>query len=101
MYIHKRIIDKVAELFTNDPKYRDDKWGTIIKISKVIREELDIKGETPFLKIAFDVDRAFRYVQEHYPSLRGETWLKRQRQGGNHVSDIDDIHWDTIQLSLF
>lgn len=29
-----------------------------------------------------DIDRAFRYIQQFEPSLRGEKWAERQRKGG-------------------
>jgi hypothetical protein len=107
MYVHKKIIEKITELFINEPKYRDERWSTIIKISNIIKLEFNIKEETSMIKVAFDVDRAFRYIQQHNPELRGETWLKRQKKGGLHHStnnsiDYDDNNeWDTIQLSLF
>ena len=105
MYVHKKIIEKVSELFTNEPKYRDERWQTIVKVSNIIKLEFNIKEETSMFKVAFDVDRAFRYIQQHNPKLRGETWLKRQKKAGEHNStnnSIDDNdEWDTIQLSLF
>jgi hypothetical protein len=101
MYVHKKIIEKVSELFTNEPNYRNERWQTIVKVSNAIKLELNIKEETSMIKVAFDVDRAFRYIQQHNPKLRGETWLKRQKQGGEHNSIDNDDEWYTIQLSLF
>jgi hypothetical protein len=104
MYVHKKIIEKVTELFTNEPKYRDERWQTIIKVSNIIKLEFNIKEETSMIKVAFDVDRAFRYIQQHNPKLRGETWLKRQKKAGEHNSYNsfeDDEEWNTSQLSLF
>lgn len=102
MYVHKKIIEKVSELFTNEPNYRDERWQTIVRISNIIKLEFNIHEETSMIKVAFDVDRAFRYIQQHNPTLRGETWLKRQKKGGEHNSTHeDDDEWHTIQLSLF
>jgi len=54
-----------------------------------------------------DIDRAFRYIQQHEPKLRGLHWLKRQRQGGEiSKSEYEKLMDDEIenyvkQLKLF
>jgi hypothetical protein len=106
MYIHQRIIANVIDLFKKHPEYRDDKWGTIKRVWSSIKHELQIYDELASIKLAFDVDRAFRYVQQHFPELRGKTWLARQKQGGIHgdVSMLDKSESEKIkfiQKSLF
>jgi hypothetical protein len=106
MYIHQRIIANVIELFKTHPIYRDDKWGTIKRIWRKIKHELEINDELASIKLAFDVDRAFRYVQQHFPELRGETWSARQKQGGIHGDVSLDNKTESekikfIQKSLF
>lgn len=102
MYVHKKILAKVTELFIVEPSYRDDRWGTIVAVSQSIKRELLISDEIALVKVAFDVDRAFRYIQQHNPELRGETWLERQRQAGELPNDMDRLY-DKInpQLPLF
>lgn len=106
MYIHERIIANVIDLFRKHPEYRDDKWGTIKRVWSNIKHELQIFDELSSIKIAFDVDRAFRYVQQHFPELRGETWAKRQKQGGVYNGDVlihktESEKIQYIQKSLF
>lgn len=102
MYVHKKIVAKVTELFIAEPSYRDERWATIVVVSKSIKSELGITDEIALVKVAFDVDRAFRYIQQHNPELRGETWLERQRQAGELHDDLDRLY-DKInpQLPLF
>lgn len=82
MYVKKLIIKKVIDLFTNKPQFRDDRWGTIKKIVEELRSENKDFSEWVIVQHAFDVDRSFRYVQQHIPSLRGNNWLQRQRNSG-------------------
>ena len=56
-----------------------------------------------------DIDRAFRYVQQFQPQLRGKNWIDRQRQAGEisakefeyMKSAQDDIDEIIVQLKLF
>lgn len=82
MYVHKQIIQKVTDLFVRNPAFRDERFNTVVLISQEIKRELQITDESSMIKVAFDVDRAFRYVQQHNPELRGTTWLQRQKQAG-------------------
>ena len=103
MYVHRTILAKVKDLFLSDPPYRDNRWATIVLISRQIKDELTITDEIALVKVAFDVDRAFRYIQQHNPELRGETWLERQKQAGEIPSENDDLY-DRLkkkQLNLF
>jgi len=101
MYVHKKILEKVSQLFTEEPEYRDERWNTIVKVSTLIKDEFKITNEMSMIKVAFDVDRAFRYVQQHNPKLRGKTWAKRQKQAGEIPPKDDDNDWYTLQISLF
>lgn len=101
MYVHKKILEKVTQLFTDEPYYRDERWETIVKITNVIKDEFKITNEMSMIKVAFDVDRAFRYVQQHDATLRGKTWLKRQKQAGEIPPSDEDGEWCTLQISLF
>ena len=69
-------------------------------------------NEWAIIQYAFDVDRAFRYVQQHVPSLRGKNWLDRQFQSGQIKRDeyenrleseqyIKDIIQEYYQGKLF
>jgi hypothetical protein len=103
MYVHRKILEKVRNLFTEQPEFRDERWGTVVLISKEVKEELGIIDEIALVKIAFDVDRAFRYIQQHEPNMRGETWLQRQKKGGEYHGEIE-IPYDklkTAQMKLF
>lgn len=103
MYVHNKILEKVRILFTEQPEYRDERWATIVMVSKQIRDELRITDEIALVKIAFDVDRAFRYIQQHEPNLRGETWLARQKKGGEFHGEIEIPYQKlkTVQTQLF
>ena len=100
MFVHKKILEKVQKLFAEKADYRDERWETIILVSAQIKKEFNIKSEISMMKVAFDVDRAFRYIQQHNPSLRGKTWSERQKRGGEPV-ESDDMPWNTIQMTLF
>lgn len=103
MYVHDKILEKVRILFTEQPEYRDEHWATVVLVAKQIKDELGINDEIALVKIAFDVSRAFRYIQQHEPNMRGKEWLQRQKQGGVYHGEID-IPYDkliTIQMRLF
>jgi len=112
MYVKKLIIKKVIDLFIEIPKCRDDRWLTIRCITNELRIENKDWNEWAIIQYAFDVDRAFRYVQQHVPSLRGKTWLDRQFQSGQIKRDeyenrleseqyIKDIIQEYYQGKLF
>lgn len=107
MYAPKIVVQQVIKLFVDEPKFRDDRYGTIEEI--VNRFYLSSYGNSICIdfKLMTDIDRAFRYIQQYEPSLRGETWLKRQRQAGEiskedfeklNENEIEDI---VKQLHLF
>lgn len=83
MYVAKTLVYRVIKLFREEPKYRDDQWATM---ERLINDHYSAwygsKNISQSAKIVFDISRAFRYVQQHIPQLRGTTWKKRQIQGG-------------------
>lgn len=87
MYVKKKIISTVMDLFAGDVALRDDRWATIKLVTEKLRKEESFLTEWDIIKLAFDVDRAFRYVQQHVPQLRGEKWLERQKKGGEIDND--------------
>jgi len=87
MYVKKLIIKKVIDLFIEYPVCRDDRWLTIRTITEQLRKENESFNEWAIIQYAFDVDRSFRYVQQHIPSLRGKNWLERQVQSGELSRD--------------
>jgi methionine synthase II (cobalamin-independent) len=54
-----------------------------------------------------DIDRAFRYIQQYEPKLRGAEWLKRQKQSGEISKSQYENYYDNEieeivrQLKLF
>lgn len=103
MYVHEQVIQKVIKLFQNNPQSRDDRWGTIKSVWLELKYELRILDDISSLRLGFEVDRAFRYVQQHYPELRGETWLLRQKRAGEIKGDIEIKPRESKfrQLSIF
>ncbi len=112
MYVKKNIIKKVIELFTDKPECRDDRWETIKTVTESIRKEHPEFPEWSMIQLAFDVDRAFRYVQQHIPSLRGKSWLERQLMSGElskeeyekhmeHYNFMKEISNESYQGKLF
>lgn len=99
MYVKKNIIKKVIDLFISNPDCRDDRWQTMKIVTESIRKENPFFSEWQMIQLAFDVDRSFRYVQQHVPSLRGKLWLERQLMSGEmskaeydkHMEDCDYI----------
>lgn len=104
MYVKKQIVKQVIELFSEDASYRDDRWETIRAVTNTLRKDFPELDEFGIIQLAFDVDRAFRYIQQHIPSLRGESWLERQRMSGEisrEEYDKESEHIDFIrELSL-
>jgi hypothetical protein len=82
MFVRHILFAQVIKLFTDEPKYRDDRWATV---ERIILQHYEFEFGRSILascKLAYDIDRAFRYVQQHVPELRGRTWMKRQWQAG-------------------
>lgn len=82
MYAPNVLIQQVIKLFTEMPDYRDDRFKTIDYIVKNYYFFDYGKSYQMDYKIMSDIDRAFRYIQQHSPELRGNEWIKRQRKGG-------------------
>ena len=82
MYVAKILVEQVIKLFVEKPEYRDDKYITIEYIVNTYYKKEYGKSISLDFKLMSDIDRAFRYIQQYEPSLRGTEWLKRQRQGG-------------------
>jgi len=100
MYVNKLIINKVINLFTEQPNLRDNRWGTIKLVVEYLKKEFQQFDEELVIKYAFDADRAFRYVQQHIPYLRGDTWLKRQMMSGNLNKDKFDGSDTEIEIMV-
>jgi len=83
-----QLLTQVIDLFKEQPKYRDDRYGTIKYIIETYH--LDVYGHNGVLsdfKLLTDIDRIFRLVQQEIPELRGKEWLKRQMQSGEISKD--------------
>ena len=95
MYAPKIVIQQVIKLFTEEPSYRDDRYGTIVRI--VTEHYYQDYGKSIYVdfKLMTDIDRSFRYIQQYEPKLRGSEWLKRQRQSG----EISKNEYHTFQDS--
>lgn len=80
--VNKYIIRKMITLFKEHPEYRDKRLETIEKI--IIDNYMPLWGKSikSDCKLANDIDRVFRLIQQKIPELRGKDWLKRQRMGG-------------------
>lgn len=85
-YTSEILIRETVELFQKHPEYRDDRWATmeyfIMRYFFKQSEFCHVEQAMMLAKLSHDADRAFRYVQQHVPSLRGTTWLRRQLQAG-------------------
>jgi hypothetical protein len=104
MYVAKILVQQVIKLFVDNPEYRDDKYITLEYIINTYYKNEYGKSITMDFKLMSDIDRAFRYIQQHDPKLRGEDWLKRQRQGGELSNlDLEDNEIEKLvkQLKLF
>lgn len=98
MYVNKVILNKVINLFTEQPDLRDNRWATIKLVVEHVKAEFQHFDEELVIKYAFDADRAFRYVQQHIPLLRGKDWLKRQKMSGN--LSTYDLNNDEIEIMV-
>jgi hypothetical protein len=107
MYAPKIVVQQVIKLFLDEPQYRDDRYGTIEKI--VSDNYMADYGKSICIdfKLMTDIDRAFRYIQQYEPKLRGANWLKRQKQSGQISQSQYDSYYDNEiekiirQLKLF
>lgn len=75
-------------LFRQHPEYRDKRWLAIEKIITDNYMPLWGKSILSDCKLAYDIDRMFRLIQQKIPELRGKEWLKRQRMGGVASSEV-------------
>lgn len=98
MYVNKVILNKVINLFTEQPDLRDNRWATIKLVVEYLKAEFKQFDEELVIKYAFDADRAFRYVQQHITALRGKEWIKRQKMSGNLTTN--DINNDEIEVMV-
>jgi hypothetical protein len=108
MFVKKEVIAQVVKLFTEEPKCRDMKFGTIERVVELhYKEEFGANVEAT-AKLVMEIDRAYRFIQQHVPALRGRKWLKRQNQGGvitaeeykSQMASINAIKKICIQLEL-
>lgn len=81
-YVSNKIIAHVIDLFRKEPKYRDDRQGTVLRIIKDFYSPVWGHNMKNDCKLVYDVDRAFRFVQQHVPQLRGAKWHWRQYMSG-------------------
>lgn len=101
MYVNKVILNKVINLFTEQPDLRDNRWATIKLVVEYLKIEFKEFNEELVIKYAFDADRAFRYVQQHIPALRGSHWNKRQKMGGRLTKDDFSMHEMEIMVKMY
>lgn len=94
MYAKKNVVKKVIDLFTENPEYRDDRWDTIKAVTDSLRETFPDLTEWGIIQLAFDADRAFRYVQQHVPNLRGASWMLRQLMAGEISKEEYEAHME-------
>lgn len=105
MYIKKEIVTLMVNYLTNNIDGRDNRIAAIESVYNTLQSEhQEITGFSLVL-LAFDIDRAFRYVQQHVPKLRGKEWLYRQYISGEITKDeylaSSESGKDEIQLKLF
>lgn len=103
MYVHEQVIQSVIKLLHTTPQFRDDRWGTIKRVWVDLKYELGVLDDIALLRLGFEVDRAYMYVQQHYPELRGDTWAQRHKKSGDIKVDIQIKPKDSKfkQLSIF
>ena len=89
VYIKKELIQQVVHLFRDNVAIRDDRFATVNTIVNTHYRGWFGNNIGVTAKLIFDIDRAFRYVQQHIPELRGKTWVARQKRGGEPVNDED------------
>lgn len=100
MYVNALITNKVIELFKDNPELRDNRKKTIhIVLNQLKKDHKNISEET-LVNLSFNIDRAFREVQQKHPQLRGTTWLKRQVMSGELPGSIlkNDIYENQLKL---
>ncbi len=81
-YISKELLFQVIDTFQKEKALRDSRMGTIEHIINLHYKDWFGDNIRVSAKLVFDIDRAFRYVQQHLPELRGENWLQRQKMAG-------------------
>ncbi len=81
-YISKELLFQVIDLFQKEKAFRDSRMGTIEQIITLHYRDWWGDNIRVSAKLVFDIDRAFRYVQQHLPELRGENWVQRQKMAG-------------------
>ena len=86
-FVTKSLYRQIVKLFTDYPEYRDDRYKTFEYIVTHFYTREYGRGIVNIFVLAHNIDRAFRYVQQHVPELRGENWLQRQRQAGEITED--------------
>ncbi len=107
-YIKRELIYQVIKLFKDDKEIRDSRFGTIERIIEQHYRGWFGGNLKVSAKLVFDIDRAFRYVQQHIPELRGKNWLLRQKMGGELKDDdfvknqreVDEIKKMSAQMKL-
>jgi hypothetical protein len=71
MYSKAIVIQQTIKLFTDKVEYRDDRYGTVNYIVSTYYMETYGRNIKVDFKLMTDIDRAFRYIQQFEPSLRG------------------------------
>jgi len=99
MYVKRILIAQIIKLFTDEPDYRDDRMATIEKIVELHYRKEYGKDIVATCKLVFDIDRGFRYIQQHVPQLRGKDWLVRQKISGE-ISEDEYIEKAGIEKNI-
>ena len=82
MYVKRILIEQMINLFTREPEIRDDRMKAISRVVNKHYKKQFGKSVTATSKLLFDIDRSFRYIQQHIPELRGRGWSRRQMISG-------------------
>jgi hypothetical protein len=95
-YVRKELLQQVIRLFRDYPFYRDNRLDTVEWIFKnYYKSWVNINNIKTVAVILYDIDRAFRLIQQHAPELRGKQWRARQKQGGRKFAEYDkDKNYD-------
>ena len=112
MKLNFSLISLIYHTLSNKIDTRDD-WMLCIKeihslemLSKKISSEdyfeklfeINEDGEYINFSNVHTIKRLWQKVQEDFPTLRGETWEERQRQGGQYNVNT---YYEDSQLQLF
>jgi hypothetical protein len=95
-YIKKDIVQKMIAVFLKSPELRDDRWGAMKIVIEQVQKENPTFDLWVLIRLAFDVDRSFRYVQQHIPTLRGEKWTERQVMSGEMTAEEEDEYKEQV-----